>query len=70
MAGRKAREDAMNKGFIYESEGADYKIVAVILDDDGLVVHGKAVDTREEGEEFLRKTLAELRDIEAFAAPR
>ncbi|CAM5776355.1 hypothetical protein LMIY3S_05486 [Labrys miyagiensis] len=60
----------MNKGFIYESQEADFKIVAVIFDDDGLVVHGKAVETREEGEAFLRKALAELRDVESFAAPR
>lgn len=60
----------MNKGFIYELDSADFKIVAVIFDDDGLVVHGNAVETREEGEEFIRKALAELRDVEAFAIRR
>jgi len=60
----------MNKGFIYESAEADFKMVAVILDDDGLVVHGQAVETREEGEEFIRKVLADLRNVESYVAQR
>lgn len=60
----------MNKGFVYESDVADFKIVAVIFDDDGLVVHGQAVESREEAEDFIRKALADLRDVEGFAVQR
>jgi hypothetical protein len=60
----------MNKGFVYESDSADFKMVAVIFDEDGLVVHGQAVENRKDAEDFIRKALADLRDVEGFAAPR
>jgi len=60
----------MNKGFIYESQDSDFKLVAVILDDDGLVIHGIAVETREQGEAFIRKALADLREVEGYVLPR
>jgi hypothetical protein len=59
----------MNKGFVYQSPESDFPIVAIVFDSDGEVIHGRAVNTIEEGEAFIRSALTELRDIERHINP-
>lgn len=61
--------EAMNKGFVYESENADYPIVAVIFDSEGFVVRAQVVDTVDEGDKFVRDVLIELRELERHTNP-
>jgi hypothetical protein len=64
MTGQRATwQEAVMKGFIYLSSGADFPMIAVVFEPDGTIVCGKAVESVFEGEEFIRDKLVELRRV-------